>query len=192
MKKKRKKRARCPACKTEKYKTEMEIALAAMEALDRQQYPKYQELGMDPYRSFLNSDFSWACDECLRTKRAIPGIPGLQQYSWNPHYAYFDTDKTCGHCGVAFVFSKEEKKYWYEDLKFWVDSEPANCTECRRTIRQYKMENRTLSEILKKAHRDLTTPELEKVIEIYQKWQLESKVKFYQSILRKRIHHPPK
>lgn len=164
----------------------MELAISEMEKRDRIEYKNYKELGIDTYNSFVDSNFSWACDSCLQSKKAIKGNPELQNYCWNPNYAYFDSPKICKTCKSEFIFSKEEKKYWYESLKFWIDSEPVNCVNCRREIRQYKLENKILSEILRKKEIEIPTNEVEKVVEIYSKWQMEDKTKYYQSILNKR------
>ena len=165
----------------------MKIAISKMEKIDRAAYKNYKELGVDTYSSFIDSDFRWACDLCLQTKKAIEGNPNLQNYCWNPNYAYYDADKNCRTCNSEFVFTKEEKKYWYESLKFWIDSEPVNCVSCRREIRQLKVENKILSGILKKEEKEISTKELEKVVKIYSKWQMEQKAKYYKSIIKKRV-----
>ena len=46
-----------------------------------------------------------------------------------------------------------------------------------------------LSDILKKEATDISSNELETVIEIYTKWEKEEQAKYYQAILRKRIVH---
>ena len=187
MKRKKKKYARCPSCDSEKHSTEMKIAISHMEAVDRAQYKHYNEMDINTYASFIDSDFGWACDSCLEKKRATKGNPGLQNYCWNPHYAYFDTSKVCRKCNKDFVFGKEEKRFWYENLKFWPFAEPENCVDCRKDIRKYKSENKTLSEILRKKEEDILTEEIKIVIEIYTSWQIEQKAKYYQSVLNKRM-----
>ena len=164
----------------------MKEAIAQKDAEDRVHYKYYNELDINTYSSFMNSDFSWACDSCLDKKKAIKGHPNLQNYCWDPHFAYFDSNKICRKCNVEFVFGKEEKKFWYESLKFWHSSEPVNCVNCRKDIRQYKTENKILSDILRKKEEDITLIELEKVVEIYMNWDLEEKAKYYQSMIKKR------
>lgn len=178
--------AKCPSCQTAKHATELKVMMAEMDKIDWSNYSKEVRLAIDNYGFFVNSDFSWACDTCLQSGKAIMGNPASQNYCWSPNYAYYDSNKTCRTCKSKFTFAKEEKKYWYESLKFWIDSEPVNCLNCRKEIRQYKIENKVLSEILRKEEQEISKLELEQVIEIYRSWQKEQKVKYYESILRKR------
>lgn len=183
--KRKKKWAKCPACQTERDRTEMRAALAAMDALRRKSFSHYQELKVDVYDSSVYADFNWACDQCLEDKRAIAAHPSLQQYCWYPHFAYFDTLHTCRTCQESFTFTKREKRFWFEQLKFWIDAEPVNCVDCRKEIRQLKQENKTLSTVLRKKKEDMTPQELEAVITIYKKWGNADRMKYYQSVLRK-------
>ncbi len=188
-KSKKQKYAKCPCCQTERHRTEMKTAIAQMEKLDRAAYKHYKALSIDTYASFIDSDFNWACDVCLNNKKAILAHPSLQQYAWNPNYAYFDTRHTCRTCETVFTFSKEEKKYWFETLKFWTDAEPVNCVNCRKEVRQFKNQNTRLSNILQQKEEDISIEELEEVIEIYTKWEKIKRVKYYQSVLRKQKNH---
>lgn len=189
MKKGKKKYAKCPSCKAEIHKTAMKVAISEMEKTERLQYNHYKDLKIDIYNSFIDSNFDWACDICLEDAKAIKANPSLQNYSWNPNCAYYDSQLKCRSCNSDFKFGKEEKKYWFEGLKFWIDSVPVHCVNCRREIRQLKLENTMLSDILKKEATDISSNELETVIEIYTKWEKEEQAKYYQAILRKRIVH---
>ncbi len=81
----------------------------------------------------------WACDDCLEQGRAILANPGLQKFvDCVPYYAYFDLQLECGTCGKRFQFSAKEQQFWYESLKFWVQSWPKDCVECRREKRKRK------------------------------------------------------
>ncbi len=186
MKKGKRKYAKCPSCKANVHKTEMKIAISEMEKVEKLQCNNYKELRIDTYNSFINSNFDWACDICLEDSKAIKANPSLQSYSWNPSYAYYDSCIKCENCNSDFTFSKQEKKYWFESLKFWIDSIPLHCMNCRKELRQLKLENALLSDILKKNKIDIGLEELEKVIEIYTKWEKEERAKYYKSILRKR------
>lgn len=188
MAKEKKKFAKCPSCGTEKHRTEMRTSLAILEKLEKAQFKHYKELGLDAYNSFINSSFEWACDQCLQQGRAIVANPTLQNYCWNPHIAYFDSKLVCRTCGTDFIFSKEEKKMWYESLKFWIDAAPVNCLHCRRELRQFKGENKTLSVLLKKEESSISPEELNTIIAIYEKWGKEDKVKYYTSLLKKSKH----
>ena len=73
----------------------------------------------------------WACNGCIMSGRALQGNPKHQRYGCGlPYFAYFDDTRTCEECGSLFVFTKEEQKHWYEELKFWVLSRPKRCREC--------------------------------------------------------------
>lgn len=48
-----------------------------------------------------------------------------------PRYFYVDVDRVCVQCGVDFVFSAKEQKYWYETLRFVFDSIAIRCPKCR-------------------------------------------------------------
>ncbi len=186
MKKKKKKQAKCPSCNTERHKTEMKEAIFLAENLSRTVYNNYKGLGIDTYQNFIDCDFNWACDHCLQTKKAIAANPVSQNYCWSPNYAYFDSEYKCRTCGNDFIFSKLEKKYWYETLHFWIDSEPVNCVNCRKEVRKYKSESKIISEILRKDESEILIEELEKIIEIYTAWGKEQKAKYYLSLKSKK------
>jgi transcription elongation factor Elf1 len=186
MAKSKTKYAKCSSCLTDKHKTEMTISLSVMDKITRKEINNYKELNIDIYSAFINSDFEWACDTCLTTKKAVLANTGLQTPSMNPHLAYFDKNLMCKSCGEEFLFTKEEKRFWFEVLKFWIDSEPVSCLKCRREIRVLKSENKILSEILKKELAQISIEELEKVIEVYRKWDKNDRVAFYEAQLKKR------
>ena len=187
MKKRKNKYAICPSCKGERYQTEMQVAISQKDKLDSIQYKNYKGLEDNSYHSFVNSNFDWACDICLDTKMAIVANPSLQNFCWNPNYSYYDTKHQCRTCKSDFIFSKEEKKYWYETLQFWIDSTAIHCVECRKEKRELKKENTTLSSILKKEEKEISIEELESVIDIYTKWEKTERTKYYQALLKKKI-----
>ncbi len=61
-----------------------------------------------------------------------------QDYSVCPRYWYIDATFACEGCGAEFIFSAHEQKFWYEDLRFYVDSKPRNCSACRKKNRRLK------------------------------------------------------
>lgn len=102
-----------------------------------------------------NRLYQWACDQCLKTGKAILGDPKKQYYTFSspldaasPYLAYFDQNRRCRQCDTKFAFPKEEQLYWYEELKFVVYSEPKQCPSCRKSIREAKALNQELSELL--------------------------------------------
>lgn len=44
---------------------------------------------------------------------------------------YVDATLLCGRCGFEFLFAVSEQRFWYEELKFYVDSFPRLCPACR-------------------------------------------------------------
>ena len=40
-------------------------------------------------------------------------------------------------------------RFWYETMKFWIDSKPKNCPTCRKEIRHKRNDNKKLSDLLK-------------------------------------------
>ncbi len=84
----------------------------------------------------------WACDMCLKSGRALVANPAHQTFcDHTPFLAYFDQNKRCTDFAKRFAFSAEEQRHWYEQLKFWVQSEPRQCALCRRSRRLRKRVN---------------------------------------------------
>ena len=99
---------------------------------------------------FKQGHFEWACDDCFDANRVIESKIEEQTFCDSPPYlAYVDKSKECQACGTEFIFSKEEQKYWYEDLKFWVQSIPKNCKRCHKKIRDERNLNTRLSKLIK-------------------------------------------
>lgn len=154
--------------------------------MGKSQYTHYQEISPSPYAELMALDTDWACDECLDLKRAISAKPESQNFSQEPRLAYFDTKHTCRTCDTIFIFSKEEKRFWYEALNFRIDSTPNHCTTCRKEKRVQKQENIYLSEVLSKPETDINLDELEQIIAIYDRWGKKDKTNHYRSVIRKR------
>lgn len=79
-----------------------------------------------------------------------------QNFSVCPRYWYVKSWIRCSKCGVEFTFEIAEQRYWYEELKFWVDSFPDGCLSCRRRLRGIKSARKIFDEegkaaLLKKA-----------------------------------------
>lgn len=61
-----------------------------------------------------------------------------QNFSVCPRHWYIDAAFNCSRCGESFVFTADEQKFWYEELKFWIDSIPRECAKCRKELRELK------------------------------------------------------
>jgi len=69
---------------------------------------------------------------------AIRADIAKQDFSVCPRHWYIDAAFRCPRCNRTFVFSAEEQRFWYEELKFYVDSQATHCKECRKEMRQLK------------------------------------------------------
>ncbi len=63
-----------------------------------------------------------------------------QDYTVCPRHWYVDATFKCADCGSEFVFSAQEQRFWYEDRRFYVDSQPKRCAACRKKERQRKLD----------------------------------------------------
>ncbi len=184
MRKQKKKYAKCPCCSIEKHSTEITVCLSILEKIIMKYY---NSPASDAYEMLVDSSYQWACDDCLNRKKAIVAFPAFQNNELKSYLAYYDTKLTCRTCGTGFIFAKEEKKLWYETLKFRIEAIPVNCLPCRKKVRLLKIENNTLSDILKKADHDISMEDLKKLVEIYTNWNKPEKVSYYQKLIRKRL-----
>lgn len=79
----------------------------------------------------------WACQDCLESGQAILADPDKQLFrDHKPYLAYYDVEHTCRDCEAAFVFTKTEQHYWYEERQHRVQSRPARCPTCRARRRK--------------------------------------------------------
>jgi hypothetical protein len=122
----------CPVCKGEIYDSNLKKTIGRKVEL----WGKVMVLD----RSDLQQGgYQWACDDCLTSGAASIANPEAQLYLDSPPYlAYFDVSKVCEKCNEEYIFKKEEQAYWYEYLKFWVQSTPKHCSKCRREVREQK------------------------------------------------------
>ena len=63
-----------------------------------------------------------------------------QNYTVCPRHWYVDAIFRCADCGTEFHFPASEQQFWYEELKFYVDSLPRRCPGCRKKERARKLE----------------------------------------------------
>jgi len=182
---KRKQRPVCPSCKIGQHTAELTTVVGMFQANHNTHFPNLTSENKITDQSFLDADFEWACDVCLESGKAVIAIPEKQVTSGFPHLAYVDTEYKCITCAQPFLFKKEEKQLWYEQLKFAASSTPDSCTDCRKTIRKQKVENKQLAALLKKPEANLTVEELQQVISIYKAWNKKERVANYKSLLKK-------
>jgi hypothetical protein len=89
---------------------------------------------------------------------AVRANPERQNCSICPRHWYVDTIFPCDRCGGAFAFTAAEQRVWYEDYRFWIDSLPKHCLECRRELRELKAARRDYDRWVEQA---LRTDDLE-------------------------------
>jgi len=196
MKKKRKKSKLlekeliCSCCRGKVHKSEVDGMLSLQVSYWSSNKSKVDLEFLSQYKQPLFNDehFQWACDGCLRLKKAIKGNPTKQTYcDFKPHLAYYDQKFTCDSCEAEFTFTKEEQKFWYETLGFWVQSKPKHCKECRKEKRKEKAYQKRINELKAKAE-NLVNEELAELAEIYEYFGNEEKRNKYLNILKKKAN----
>ena len=187
----------CPCCSTKRSKSE---TLQLNEFVQKlfEWYPRwceswYGDNENKAYKFYTSSQNGWACDVCIREGLVLVGNAREQEFlDWPPYFTYRDETHRCRNCEKEFLFSKEEQKYWYETLKFWVQSDAVNCKTCRAEKRERRKEIREAQKKLEKLIPKLNSQnieELERVIELYQTTDSWKKVKHYSGILNKLRNH---
>lgn len=184
----------CPSCGDSKKANETKIVINLIESL-AQNNPNWFHFFFDgnnnnAYKSFTTGT-KWACDSCIEKSNALVASPSKQNFcDYLPFLAYFDSNRLCKSCDKAFVFKKEEQKYWYENLHFWVQSEAICCKSCRKEKRVNKEKIKNAQKRLHELMSDLNTTseaELREVISLYQVTNSSNKVLKYTNALNKVI-----
>lgn len=182
MKQKKNKYTKCGCCGQIKDKLDVSICLSVLKNTD---FIKNSDQKYDLYEWLINSNFEWTCDKCINDRKALIANPSQQNNTYNPFLAYYSVNLICKKCGVEFTFTKEEKKLWYEELKFFRESEPLNCLKCRKEIKVFKIQNKIVSQILKKSINEISIEELSQLVEIYDKWNKKDKFNFYSKVIER-------
>lgn len=69
---------------------------------------------------------------------AVPADPSRQNLRTFPRHWYVDAAFGCRRCGRPFAFPADEQRFWYEQLRFYIDVVPVHCPGCRRARRALK------------------------------------------------------
>lgn len=184
--------SKCPCCKQQVKAKGMQNAFSLLpfDGVFIKYHDSYEESLQENIRRDPSA-YQWACDDCIKEARAIKANPKKQFYNFKslgeaaiPFLAYYNIGLICKTCKDHFSFSKEEQRFWYEDLQFVVFSKPLNCRSCRANIREGKNLNAELSDLLR-----LGKPEdiesLERIGEIYQEMGKVEKMKAYRKAAKK-------
>ena len=106
-------------------------------------------------RAARDERLQWACQRCLQSGRALSASPRLQTFlDYPPYLAYYDLEHRCSDCSNSFIFGRFEQRYWYETLKFWVQSVPKQCPACRRRRRRKIATSKRLQGLLASSDQD--------------------------------------
>lgn len=186
-------RAKCPCCRKKRTKSQ---TMQLTKFIDKlyESYPRWCEFfysgdKLKMYKSYTSSQYGWACDTCITEGLVLVGNPCQQEFmDWPPYFTYHNQTHVCRSCEAKFLFSKEEQLYWYETLKFWVQSDAVNCKTCRAEKRARRKEIREAQKLLAQLIPALntdSTEELENIIKLYQITDSRRKIKHYSNILNK-------
>lgn len=162
----------CPCCNLERGPEEVQILFEQFNSSKRQTLnDEKASVDFDFLRSLLSHGRrEWACVVCFKEGKAIASNPSKMNYSVSPKYlAYFDKKITCSTCKKEFIFSAKEQQYWFETLKFWHESYPTKCLECRKKIRQQSTLQTELSQLIKNLDKENPdAAQLQRIGEIYE------------------------
>ena len=145
----------CPCCGVARGEQGKQYLLKIEQQCDRYKLKVWVESEGWSVRSAMAMSLQWACPICLKRSIALPGKPWLQTWcDYNPYFAFFDVELNCEDCQNKFIFSASEQQFWYEKLKFWVQSRPKRCKNCRKIRRQIKKSKIELQKLLEHHDRD--------------------------------------
>lgn len=132
-----KKYLKCPCCGGQISPIFLRILFKQIESLEREHAIWWATDAIQIIQTI--SKFQWACDNCLQSHKAIIAHSEKQTFcDYPPFLAYFDREKICSTCQQLFLFGAKEQEFWYETLKFWVQSEAKDCPTCRKKARERK------------------------------------------------------
>jgi len=181
----------CPVCNSPKNRKETKVLNEQLIQIEDKKLIWYSSLPWHGTieRLFELSHFEWACDNCIDEGNAIKSDVDKQNFcDYPPYLMYYNKIKECEKCESNFTFSKEEQKYWYEELKFWVQSTPRKCKDCYKAIRETNDKNTELSMLLKYGSENLNSKNLYRIAEIYKEMGKEERMKMYLTKAKNQMH----
>jgi len=87
---------------------------------------------------------------------AIKADINKQNYVSSPRVLYVDIMKVCNQCKRPFIFFAQEQKYWYENLRFYIDTDCVKCVICRKKEQNIKKMFIEYEKLLKVENRTTT------------------------------------
>jgi|GEM_PF-86853 len=97
---------------------------------------------------------------------AIRADTTLQHCSVCPRHWYIDAHFRCADCGADILWSAEEQKVWFETYRFWIDSKPKHCRNCRSKRRDLITLRQEYDRLIGAARSGGTTEQKTKIVEI--------------------------
>jgi hypothetical protein len=117
----------------------------------------------DPKKMPLH--FFWSALD-IDYSTAIRAAIAAQDYSVCPRHWYIDARFRCGGCDAEFVWSAEEQRAWFETYRFYVDSRPTICRDCRAKHRNAVELRKEYDALVSAARSGGTTEQKQRVVEI--------------------------
>jgi len=120
----------------------------------------------------------WGCRSCEADGKAVFPDYSKQNYGYGgPILMYIEKDLNCETCRKEFTFTAKEQNFWYEDLHFNYCAFPKNCAPCRKKIREPRILNTKLSELLNS--KDESPEKLTAIADIYTKLGIQTKADIF-------------
>lgn len=184
----------CPCCEKTKGKSDTTAINRVIESLFKNEKVWFELfLGKNRDVAFKNftSSNKWACDTCIDLGLAVEATIEYQLFcDYIPFASYYDKQQKCHSCKCIFVFSKEEQVYWFESLKFWVQSEAINCKSCRKIKRERKARISNAQTKISLLLPNLNIEDenqLQDLIQLYRETESINQVRKYSAMLKKTV-----
>lgn len=101
------------------------------------EHPRYGRgprlTGLNPRVDLEGTFLHWhSPDSCRVPGTAVVADLQKQVPATVPVTHYFDVERRCRDCGRMFLFFAEEQRFWYEELRFRLESDCVRCVPCRK------------------------------------------------------------
>lgn len=109
--------------------------------------------GLNPQTDYGGDIFlHWHSPETCRIPNTAVAADFAEQLPATvPVTHYYDVIRTCRDCNQKFIFFADEQKFWYEDMKFRLESDCIRCVDCRKTKQRLALARQQYEEL---SHRD--------------------------------------
>jgi len=97
---------------------------------------------------------------------AIRANTSVQDCSVCPRHWYIDARFRCADCGCDFLWPAAEQRIWFEIYRFWVDSQPRRCCDCRAKHRDAVLLRQEYDALVSAAYRADASDQKRRIIEI--------------------------